>query len=180
MAGGVRDCASAARAQDSSNQKRLPIPSVLSQHEGAAHQLHQVLADGQAQPGAAEAPRNGGVGLSEGLPQGTQVRGRDADPGVGDLKVQRHRSARKFILAHADQHLTSLGEFHRVTDQIDDELLESREVAQHAVRQVRRCLDPERELLSAGHLTHEALDLPEDGRRFKGSVLHSDLACLDF
>jgi hypothetical protein len=46
----------------------------------AAHQLHQLLADGQAQAGAAVAARGRVVGLLEFLEQAWQRVGRDAGP----------------------------------------------------------------------------------------------------
>jgi hypothetical protein len=44
--------------------------------------------DGEAQPGAAEAPGGGGVGLLEGPEEARQGLGLDADAGVDDLEAQ--------------------------------------------------------------------------------------------
>ncbi|MNI38313.1 hypothetical protein D3C73_924460 [compost metagenome] len=47
------------------------------------------MADGQAQPGAAEPPGDGGVGLAEPLEQLRRMVGAEADAGVAHLQRQQ-------------------------------------------------------------------------------------------
>jgi hypothetical protein len=49
--------------------KLLPTPTALATLDAPPIRLSQVVADGQAQAGAAEAPAGGAVGLLEGLEQ---------------------------------------------------------------------------------------------------------------
>ena len=72
------------------NQKVLPRPGTLSNAELPAHGRHQPAGDGQAEPGAAEAPGGRRVGLGERLEQAAAVGLGDADPGVGHLEADGH------------------------------------------------------------------------------------------
>src|SRR5258706_15658427 len=54
----------------------------------AAIQLHQIAGDGEAEAGAAKAPRGGSAGLLKGPEQAQQVGGRDADAGIGETPDQ--------------------------------------------------------------------------------------------
>jgi hypothetical protein len=70
----------------------------------AAHQARQVGGDGEAQPGAAEAPGGGGVGLLEGPEEARQGLGLDADAGVDDLEAQLQGGLVLGVDAGAEQH----------------------------------------------------------------------------
>ena len=69
----------------------LPRPTSLSTQIRPPIMLHQALADGKPQAGAAEPPGHRGIGLGEGLEEPLQVRGRDADARVADGELQRSR-----------------------------------------------------------------------------------------
>ena len=75
-------------AKTAVNEKVEPCPSAALHRDAAAHQLHQVLGDGQAQTGAAELARGGPVHLGEGGEQRPDPVGRDPDAGVPDGEAQ--------------------------------------------------------------------------------------------
>ena len=63
----------------------------------AAERAHQLAADGEAQPGAAEAPRNRGVGLHEGVEEVGLAALGDADAAVDHREAQPIRAFRSFV-----------------------------------------------------------------------------------
>ena len=107
----------------------------------AAHHLHQLRGDGQAQAGAAVLARGGGVGLGEGLEDQPLLFGRDADAGVAHLEMQKWRvrecasgerppasvAANVAFTRHSngDDDLAVLGELQGVARQVDDDLAQA-------------------------------------------------------
>ena len=83
--GRARAFGSLARVTEKRNVE--PLPGSLVTPIGAAHQLHQLFADGQSQSGAAVLARGRGILLDEGLEDGRAVLGPDADAGVDDLEA---------------------------------------------------------------------------------------------
>ena len=89
----------------------------------AAHQLHQALANDQAQPGATKAAADAGIGLREGGKQlGQRLRGH-ANARVADLKAQPGAVRIGVQQVYAQSDLALGGEFDGVTDQIGQHLL---------------------------------------------------------
>src|SRR4051812_15805667 len=70
--------------------------------ELAAHQLHEVPADRQPEPGAAIATADRSVGLRERLEQALLLFGAHADPGVTHFETQSHRLST--LLHQPDSH----------------------------------------------------------------------------
>ena len=103
----------------------------------AAHELDEAPADGQAQAGAAEAPRGGGVGLRERLEQHVELLGRDADAGVAHLEAQRRPVVPLVHEPDGHRHLAALGELDGVADQVGEDLAQAPRVAAQG-RRARR------------------------------------------
>ncbi len=137
--GGVRRALRLARGRGHEGQAQLEDAAraglAAHQHD-AAHQLGQAAADGQAQPGAAEAPRGGRVGLLERVEQMPQVFRRDADAAVGDaVDHLRGRAVVAGLQAHPHVDAAGLGELDRVGQQVHQHLLRTQAVAQAALGQ---------------------------------------------
>ncbi|EZP46142.1 hypothetical protein BW39_05793 [Delftia sp. RIT313] len=116
----------------------------------AAHELHQPVADGQAQAGAAVAARGLDVGLGEGLEQPLGPRCIQAYAGVAHAHAQvvqgrcrgvrigiRRRVHRWRRQMQGDHHLAMLGELDGVADQVGQHLAQAHWVAAQTGRQVR-------------------------------------------
>ena len=93
------------------------------QADGAAERLHQAPADGQAEPGAAEAGADRGIGLGEALEDARMRLRRHADPGIRHLQPQPHAALRPHR-AGAHQHAAEARELDGVADQVEQDLLD--------------------------------------------------------
>ena len=90
----------------------------------AAERAHQLAADGEAQPGAAEAPRNRGVGLHEGVEEVGLAALGDADAAVDHREAQPFRAFVAGQTLGINTHLNAalLGELDGVADQVEQDL----------------------------------------------------------
>ena len=120
-------------------QKRAALARLALDPDLAAHQLGQLLADRQAEAGAAVLARGRGVGLLEGLEQL-----RASAPASGRCRCRAPRSAARslFALARpvstANDDLALLGELDRVVAAVDQHLAEPQRIADEAVGTSRR------------------------------------------
>ena len=105
--------------------------------EPSAHQPHERGRDRQAEAGAAEPARRRSVRLTEGFEDGVVLLRRDADAGVGDAEVQLRAALGARVLPDGDEDVAALGELERVADQVRQDLLNPRRVADDAGRHVR-------------------------------------------
>ena len=125
------------------NQKVEPLPSWLRDADLAAHAFDQLLADRQAQPGAAEAAGHRGIRLGEFLEQALAHAFGHADAGVRDFETQRHLAVGVRHLAQLDRHLQRhaavFGEFDAVAEQVEQDLAQPGGIA--AIDAARRRLD---------------------------------------
>src|SRR5205814_3245490 len=85
----------------------------------AAHQFDELLRDGGAEPGAAEAPRGRLVCLSEALEDFRLGLGRYADAGVADRELEAHLVGTLALRRNVHRDVALLGELERVANQID-------------------------------------------------------------
>src|SRR5260370_20764005 len=94
-----------------------------------ARQMEQLLADRGPESGAAVAARSGAVFLHERLEDARVVLGSHADAGVSHLEGERRSLDSR---QHADRggDVPALGEFHRVAEQIDDDLAQSQTITE--------------------------------------------------
>jgi hypothetical protein len=142
--------------------------------DAAAHQADQLLADGQAQPGAAVATGGARLGLRELLEDAGQCRLGDADAGVRDGEAQVD-----MVLAGADRldvqvDVAVLRELHGVVQQVHQHLAQAAGIQQHLLRHAR-CqpadqLEPgalRREGDEAGDFVHQRVQVGLDGIQFE-------------
>ena len=108
---------------------------------GAAHQLGEAFADGEAQARAAVLAGGRGVELAELLEQLVGTIGRDADASVANREMDLVGCVAR-IDGHDD--LADLGELHGVGEQVDHHLAQAGDVARDAVGDRR--IDQERQL----------------------------------
>ena len=91
----------------------------------AAHQLHEMTGDRQAKARAAEFPRRRLIGLRKALEQPRLDIGWDADPGVDDFRADHYAVVAHVGERHVDDDLAVRREFHRIADQVVEDLSES-------------------------------------------------------
>ena len=147
--------------------------------EGAAHQVHQLAGDGQAEPGATEAAGDGAIRLGEGGAQMSEVLRGDPEARVADQKLQPDSLRRQFPLENAQADLAAFGEFDGIADQVGQDLFEAQGVAQQPRDQIPRGLDPEIQPLGPGHAAHEYLQVGEEALEHEGLEFQTHLAPLD-
>ena len=151
------------------------LPQPAAHADAPAHQQCQAVADGQAQPGAAEAPRGRRIGLLERPEQQRQLGLVDADAGVLQVEAQPARRQR----AHQQLHLAAGGELHRVAQQVQQDLLEPHAVTAHALRAGGVNAPRQLHLVGGrpvGHHRHHAL---QAGLQCEVGRVELDLARLD-
>src|SRR5258705_13302075 len=100
----------------------------------SAHQLHELLADRQAQPRAAILPRRRTVALRKGAEDRRLLLARDADAGVDDAEAHR----RAVVFAHprpldANDDLAAIGELDGVAHQVHEHLADAKRVAHERI-----------------------------------------------
>jgi hypothetical protein len=122
----------------------------------SAHESHQLTADSEPKPGAAEAPGGGAVGLAERLEQRPLRLGREADAGVRHLEADLDMGRVLARLLRPEHHLAALGELDGVAGEVEEHLPQPPRIATHRRRHSRpdqgRPLQP----LGAGSLAQEA------------------------
>ena len=111
-----------ARAKRAVNQNNEPSPSTALRADLSAHQFDQPFGDRESQPRAAEAPRCQPVGLRERFEQLRQHGRSDADPGVLDLETQHDVAAKNLERNDPRDDAAAFGEFHRVAQQVQQDL----------------------------------------------------------
>ena len=140
-----------------------------------SHQLHQSARDGQSQSGAAEAPRDRGIPLGEGLEQALGLHLADADTGVIDLETDSPRRQRM----HHQGDPAVPGELEGVRQQVEQHLTQANGVSHDPAWQLGRAV------IDEGHtgtvqLRQQQIDDAIDGLlEIKGSPLDGQLAGLD-
>ena len=148
------------------------------QANGAAHALHQALADGESQTGAAEAARHAAVALGEGLEHRRLLLQWDADAGVA------HREAQPQAIflpvgGAAQLDLAALGELERVGQQVDQDLAQPRRIAEHASRHLAVGVEEQRYRPLARLHGHRAHRLGDQFARFQWDAFDVELAGFD-
>jgi hypothetical protein len=166
------------RERDVEPEHAAPAGSPL-RADLAAHQLDQLLGDGQPEPGAAVVAGGRGVGLREGLEQLVEALRVQADPGVADLEA--HDVALPHAPGRADghDHLALRGELDRVRQQVGEHLAQPRLVAADHVRDA--VLDVARELQSLGvrAVGEQVGDVADHLAQIEVRLLELELAGLD-
>ena len=138
---------------DHGEAERAPAPRhalALDPH-GAAHELAEPAADGEAEARAAEAPRRRAVDLAERLEEPALPLLGNTHAGVAHGEFEAEPPVvRRPVGAHAHHDLAAIGELHRVADEVQEDLPEPRVVADDRRRHVRRDLAGHVEALLRG------------------------------
>ena len=149
-------------------------PQLALHSNCAAHGLDQAFADGKAQPGAAKLAGDALVGLREGLEQDVQLFLRNADAAVTD----RHDQMACLIL-QGNEHLTPLGEFQGIVDEVGEDLVEADRIGQNRPRHARCKSGGKVEPLRGGFLPEQAGDIVGDAGGVHRNSLQLQFSGLD-
>lgn len=106
----------------------------------SAHQLDELVADGQTESGAPEFPSCGGVHLAEGFEELCLLLQGNADAGITDAKVEVRfpgggrtgvfrLATGRFGEIHRDIDIALVGELDGIADEIDEDLPHAGDVA---------------------------------------------------
>ncbi len=106
--------------------------------DGSAHQLHQVLADREAETRAAEAARHRVVALAKRLEQLLELLLAHADAGIADRERHLHALGMRRAERRLHEHLARGRELDGVACDVDQHLLQPHRVADEQVGHVRR------------------------------------------
>src|SRR5689334_19572038 len=105
--------------------ERAAVLRLALHPEASPHQVHELTADGEPEPGPAILARRRAVALREGAEDRRLLVERNADAGVGDAEAERGAvvlaQARPF---DADDDLAVIGELDGVAHQVDEHLTE--------------------------------------------------------
>ncbi len=150
-------------------------PRLAHGRDSPAHQLDELTADGQSQTGAAMGPRQRPVGLLEPGEQPLGVVGLEPDAGVADLESVAVRR-----LAHADAQFdeAAIGEFHRVVEQMVQNLFQPPPVADHLGAAGGVGAKLQRQGLGLGRLRMPGDHLVQQLGQIEGRLLDLDLSGL--
>ncbi len=114
--------------------------------DGALHHVHQTAHDRHAQPGPAKAAGNRAVGLAEFLEHLLHLRLGHADAGV----AHHQQDAARIAAIDLDRDRPGLGEFHRVRNDVVQDLQEAVRIAQPRAQPVAGQRDGKGNLLFRG------------------------------
>src|SRR6185437_1921883 len=104
----------------------------------AGMEADQAFHDGKPKPGALMAALVSLAGLEEGIADPLEIVGRDTDAGIADA----HHEVRSFDARSSGNLAPALGEFDRIGDKVDHDLLEGARIAGDQ-RQILRCIGNE-------------------------------------
>ena len=144
-----------------------------------SHQLHDLLADGEPESGAAEPASGGGIGLREGGEESPDLVGRNADAGVGDLDAKRERIRVLSRAVHRDEDVPRIGELDRVPGEVEQHLPNSARVADDPARRIRRIAYDKFDVLLDGSRREQLRHLGHGHLQVERNRLDGHLAGLD-
>ena len=113
--------------------------------DASAHQLHELTANREPEPGAPKQARGRYIGLGEGFEDLCLLLQRDADPAIRHVKTQRQFIRHRVFDANYEADLAVVGEFDRVAEQIVEHLSQAQRITVQPWGHVGRnlCLDNE-------------------------------------
>ena len=147
--------------------------------DGAAHEFDQLFADGEAEAGAAELARGGGVGLGEFVEQQMLFVLGDAEAGVGDGEFDLRLDRRPGQATDFDQHMARRGELDGVVREVEQDLAEADAVGDDARRRAGGDADQKFNLLLARLGREQVGDFLNGGGQIHRQRLEGKLAGLD-
>ena len=165
---------------DREPERRPRALSAAFRTDVAAHEFHNLLADGEAKTGAAESAGCRRVGLRE----CREERGNhvlvDADSRVLHLHTECEPAGCGLLAVDGNEHVAALSELDGVACQVEQNLAQAARVADHASRCERRVANDELDVLLDGAWRQQFGDFADgDGHvernRFDGHLARLDL-----
>ncbi len=166
-----------AQARREPERAALPVHAVHA--DVAAHGLCQVLADRQAEAGAAVLARGRLVCLLEAREQAAGLLGRQPDAAVGDGEPQQRLGVAGLLDAHLDAHLAVLGELDGVAGVVDQDLADAQRIADEHARQLGVHHPQQLEALGVGLLGQHVDDVVQHRFQLERQRVDLQLARLD-
>ena len=120
-----------------------------------AHTVDQTFGDNQAQAGTAEAARDGGVCLAEGLEQLRLMWLVYAYACIGDLTADIDLVSLFAGQAHLEVHATAVGKLDGVADQVSDHLADPQGIARDVVVDARLYIHHKFEIFILGAVSQQ-------------------------
>ena len=149
---------------------------VAAGRDVAIHHFGQMLADRQAEAGAAEFAADRGVGLREGFEQMLKIGFVQADPGVAHGDLQADPLRLPGVHTDIDADAAAGGEFDGITEQVEQDLFEPQGIAeQHIGRVVVDLLD-QCQSLFFGLVRHQRAVAVEQGAQAEGGAFQRHVA----
>ena len=144
------------RLQSGGEPEGAPLPRLADDADLPAHQLDQLLADGESEPGPAEPSRGGRVRLGERLEQPPHGLRGDPQAGVADLEADQRDLVADLDPLHLDNDLSIFRELDGVPGEIDQDLSQPSGVSPRHHRNLRADRADQLQPLGMGPLRHQA------------------------
>ena len=149
------------------------VPRFALERQRAPHLLGQLVADGQAQPGATEASGYVGLHLLERGEQAILLLFGDTDAGVADRDGQSLG-----LQAHLDADLAPLGELDRIVEQVGEHLTHPHRIDAGLIRHLGAPVQRHSEPLAMGQGGMAADHVTDDGGKPALLIMELQLARL--
>src|SRR6202158_1783647 len=112
------------------------LPDFALDAHFAAHELHQLLRNRQAQARTTVLTGRGSIGLRKAFEDVAQLAGRNADAGVRDRKAKAGLLAGPLFAFHADVNVSLGRELDGVAGKVDENLPDAARIADNARRRI--------------------------------------------
>ncbi len=155
------------------------MAGLARQLDRSAHHLTELLCDAETEPGTAVASCRRAVGLSKSFKDMALLVGCYSDAGVGDAEGDAGRLGVGFDRVDADFDLASRGKFHRVGDQVGQDLAQAPGIADQCRRQIHRDRAAQLQPLAVSQVGKGFGDVFDDVAQIERRLLEFDLSGFD-
>ena len=155
------------------------MPRFAFHTDGSIHQLHQTGADGQTQPGSAEATGGGAIGLGKGTKQLGLLIGGQSDARVLNLETQFHAIPMGSTQGNRDVNLALFCELDGVASQVGQDLAHAQGIAQQQNRHLGWARDHQLQPLFRGPHADQGGHVVEHVVQTENQVLKFQFGGLD-
>ena len=167
-------------AREGNSEREAGTDAGRAVHEQqTTHQIGELTRDGEPEAGAAVAPRGRPVDLGKPLENKLLGAQRDADPGILHVDAQHHLVRLDCFGEHRDRDTARVGELDRVSDQIDQDLLQRARRAIEAVRHGRIDGQAQFQTFVACLVMQQRTHRRKQGMQIEGRGLHRHRAGFD-
>ena len=165
--------------EDDVKEKLTTLARLAGNTDGPAHHRDQAGRDREPQSGAAELPGRRTIRLGEGIEDRTDLGLGNADASVANAEPKTNIVLPPAGLVHTDHHLSLLGEFDGVADQICENLPQPPGVADHPVGDQRRDVTGKFQSLLVGPQRQGLEQVPDRVPKRERRRVEVELAGLD-